>query len=153
MTGDLTTEEIESLISGNFTARIGCCAAGKVYVVPVTYIYSNGDIISHTNEGLKVRMMRENPEVCIEIDEVEDIFNWRSVVAWGIYQELRGPEAESAFQAIYEKLDEIIQRDISRHPHTREKTLHNRDISIDSTIVYKIKLTHKTGRYERRIYI
>lgn len=33
-------------------------------------------------------MMRKNPEVCFEVDEMKSFINWTSVIVWGRYQEL-----------------------------------------------------------------
>jgi nitroimidazol reductase NimA-like FMN-containing flavoprotein (pyridoxamine 5'-phosphate oxidase superfamily) len=41
-------------------------------------------------QGRKVEMMRQNNEVCFEVDEIYDMSNWKSVVAWGAFEELKG---------------------------------------------------------------
>ena len=35
-------------------------------------------------------MMRENPWVCVEVDHMDNLANWRSVIAWGRFEELGG---------------------------------------------------------------
>lgn len=151
MLGILNKEEIENILTRNHTARLGCSDGREVYVVPITYVYDGENIFSHSNEGKKIQIMRANPEVCIEIDEVDDIFNWRSIIAKGIYEELTGNESLKAFDLIYKSLSEIINKANSHniHPHETGKTIHRRDIPINSTIVYRIKLINITGRYER----
>src|SRR5579864_8874055 len=90
MIAPLPDSEIERLLSEEFVGRLACSADGRPYVVPIAYAYHDGYIYSHTTEGLKVRMMRRNRNVCFEVDRVQDEFNWRSVVAWGTFEELRG---------------------------------------------------------------
>jgi nitroimidazol reductase NimA-like FMN-containing flavoprotein (pyridoxamine 5'-phosphate oxidase superfamily) len=41
-------------------------------------------------------MMRENPEVCFEVDRYEGPGRWRSVILWGRFQELDAEGAERA---------------------------------------------------------
>ncbi|MCX7877256.1 MAG: pyridoxamine 5'-phosphate oxidase family protein [Ignavibacteria bacterium] len=142
---------ISNILIRNYTARLGCSDGNEVYVVPITYVYDGENILSHSNEGKKINIMRKNPEVCIEIDEVDDIFNWRSVIATGIFEELSGDESVKAFSKIYEKLSGIMKKSATEdtHPHIDKPTLHKRDISLNSTIVYRIKLIKITGRFER----
>jgi uncharacterized protein len=45
-------------------------------------------------------MMRRNPEVCFEVDRVEDLVNWDSVIGWGTYEERYGSQAEHARRAL-----------------------------------------------------
>lgn len=37
---------------------------------------------------MKVQMMRKNPDVCFEVDHVENMRSWRSAIVWGKFQEL-----------------------------------------------------------------
>jgi len=70
------------------------------YVVPVSYVYSDGALLGHSIAGLKLDMLRKNPQVCVEVDQVDDLANWRSVVAGGWFEELDGDEAESAVNVL-----------------------------------------------------
>ena len=44
-------------------------------------------------EGMKLRMMRENPMVCFEVEHFETLDNWESIVIQGRFEELQGGEA------------------------------------------------------------
>lgn len=149
MLGILSEQEINNLLYKQNVGRIACYADGKLYIVPVTYIYDDNFIIGHTNEGTKVSMMRKNPEVCFEIDRMDNIFNWQSVIIWGLYEELKGDEAANAFQMLYRRLEPLMSGQ-GVHPHIQDKTIHKRDIPIDSAIVYRIRILEKTGRFEKR---
>lgn len=97
MLGDLKASEIEDLLCQNVIGRIGCHAFGKTYIVPITYAYDDGEVYAHSNEGMKLHMMRENPHVTFEVDCVDGAGNWKSVIASGVFQELTGDEAQSRF--------------------------------------------------------
>lgn len=153
MLGILNEQEINNLLFEQNVGRIACYADGKIYLVPVTYIYDGNFIIGHTNEGTKVSMMRKNPEVCFETDKMENIFNWQSVIIWGLYEELKGDEAANAFQMLYQRLAPLMSGQGVHphdHPHEEDKSIHKRDIPIDSAIVYRIRILEKTGRFEKR---
>ncbi len=89
MLGTLNSEQIEQILRSEVIGRIGCHANGKTYVVPITYAYDGERVICHTSQGMKIQMMRSNPEVCFEVEQVDNLANWRSVIAWGKYEELQ----------------------------------------------------------------
>ncbi|MEK7224785.1 MAG: pyridoxamine 5'-phosphate oxidase family protein, partial [Bacteroidota bacterium] len=88
MIGKLTKEQIEEVLKENILGRIGCSDGKKNYVVPVNYVYDGKFIIGHSLTGMKIRMMRKNPDICFEVDEMKSFTRWKSVIVWGRYQEL-----------------------------------------------------------------
>ncbi|MBX2900158.1 MAG: pyridoxamine 5'-phosphate oxidase family protein [Cyclobacteriaceae bacterium] len=104
MLGELSTSEIEALLHRNVIGRVGMQADGKVYVVPITYVYDGGTVLGHTTEGLKIELLRKNPHCCFEVDEVKSIAAWQSVIAWGRFEELSGNEAAIAMEKLSARL-------------------------------------------------
>jgi nitroimidazol reductase NimA-like FMN-containing flavoprotein (pyridoxamine 5'-phosphate oxidase superfamily) len=88
MFGTLTREEIEDFLKKQFIGRIGCQIKNKIYVVPISYAYDGDCVYCHTQEGMKTKMMRENPKVCFEVDALETTATWKSIIAWGRYVEV-----------------------------------------------------------------
>jgi len=80
MIGRLSDIDIETILHNNTVGRLGCTDGNTVYVVPMNYVYNGKYILAHSTEGKKINYMRSHPEVCFEVDEVEDIMNWRSVI-------------------------------------------------------------------------
>jgi len=101
---ELSREEIDAFLFGQRIARIGCHVAGLTYVVPVIYVYDGECVYSVTTEGQKVAMMRENANVCVEVDEydTDGRGSWRSVIAQGGYEELGGDDVETALALLRE---------------------------------------------------
>ncbi len=149
MLGDLKGIQIENLLHSQVVGRIGCHVEGTTYIVPVSYAYDGTYIYGHTNEGMKIKMMRKNPNICFEVDVIENMSNWRSVIAWGNFEELKSPEERRlGMQKLIDRLMPIL---------TGETTTHNTMVDsqgqyIESMrgVVYKIRLAEKTGRYEKR---
>ena len=83
MLGALTRVQCEHVLKCELVGRIGCSAAGKVYIIPVTYVFHDKFIYAHSKEGLKIRMMRKNPKVCFEVESQKSMRDWRSVILWG----------------------------------------------------------------------
>lgn len=40
-------------------------------------------------------MMRENPQVWFEVDDIKTMTNWQSVIAWGRFKEISGLEEKT----------------------------------------------------------
>ncbi|WP_161486297.1 pyridoxamine 5'-phosphate oxidase family protein [Candidatus Nitrosocosmicus hydrocola] len=83
----MNKNQMEEFLKAGVIGRLGCFNDDKIYVVPITYAYDNGFIYGHTKDGLKIRMMRNNPNICFETDWVKDMSNWKSVIAYGKFEE------------------------------------------------------------------
>lgn len=93
MTGQLTEDQIDTLLTSGVVGHLVCFADQYPYVVPITYAYRRPYIYSHTYEGLKVVLMRKNPNVCFEIDQIDNLANWRSAIICGPFEEFKDEEA------------------------------------------------------------
>ena len=151
MTGTLVNAEIDQILKSERLGRIGCYANGKVYVVPTTFAYDGKYIYGHSREGQKIEMMRKNPKVCFQVDAMEDMANWKSVIVQGVFQELMGPAGEEALELFMKKLELNILGDkkISSHGMVQ---FHRDEQSVLKTVVYRILVMEKSGRYEKSIY-
>ena len=149
MLSNLSKEEIEDVLSSNVIGRIGCTADNKVYVVPVTYVYDGESILGHTVEGLKVDILRKNPECCFEVDVVEGLGNWRSVIAWGKFEELQGDAAARASEILSKKISQLLPEDSAQPPRMGPSASMRMHTFTNNTIIYRIRITEKSGRYER----
>ena len=148
MLGSLNKRQIEHLLYSSIIGRIGCHADNITYVVPVTYAYDGKHIYGHTDEGMKIEMMRKNPLVCFEVDIIENMNNWRSVIAWGKFEELKSPEEhEEGMRKLMDVVMPLMTGEATiGHP---KKDTHPKSIEAMQGVVYRIELTEKTGRFEK----
>ena len=149
MIDKLTSEQIENVLNMNVLGRIGCNDGKKTYVVPVNYAYDGNFIIAHSVMGLKIKIMRKNPNVCFEVDEMKSFTNWRSVIAWGEYQELT--DERDRYYAMKLFVDRMIRVKISKSallPEMLQGRVHLRSPGTVKPIIYRIVITEKTGRFE-----
>jgi nitroimidazol reductase NimA-like FMN-containing flavoprotein (pyridoxamine 5'-phosphate oxidase superfamily) len=91
MMGQLSTDEIESLLRTSVLGRIGCTDGKLIYIVPISFAYDGTYIYCHTNEGLKTDILRKNPSVCFEVEALENLANWQTIIAQGTFEELIDP--------------------------------------------------------------
>ena len=149
MLGELSLDEIERVLESNVIGRIGCSGDNRIYVVPVTYVYENDSVIGHTAEGLKIELLRKNPACCFQVDEVQNISSWRSIIAWGRFEELKDEEAEKALAKLVEKLGPLMPNEDGQLARMGPISSSRVSTQRYNSIVYRIRLTEKTGRYER----
>jgi nitroimidazol reductase NimA-like FMN-containing flavoprotein (pyridoxamine 5'-phosphate oxidase superfamily) len=96
---------------------------------------------------MKIKMMRKNPKVCVQVDERQDMSNWRSVIGWGKFSEITNEEERK------KALQLLVNRQL---PILSSSTTHlgsnwpfsSNDETVIPGIVFKITLDKKTGRFE-----
>jgi len=148
MLGELSPDQIESLLSSEVIGRIGCSANGITYVVPVTYAYDGKYIYAHSKEGMKIQMMRQNPLVCFEVDRMENPANWQSVILWGKFFELKGDDQKLGLQKLIHRLGTFTRSETSIPAHNPEGS--QNDEGPYKAIIFRIEVKEKSGRFERR---
>lgn len=139
MLGELNAQQIEDVLHGEVIARIGCLHDGRVYVVPVTYVYDGTHVWGHSMDGAKLTAMRAHPQVCVEVEHVDDLSNWRSVIAWGTFEECTGEDWRAGMALLVERIMPLL----TFPPHARPDPQGPK-----TGFVYRIRLTSKTGRFE-----
>jgi nitroimidazol reductase NimA-like FMN-containing flavoprotein (pyridoxamine 5'-phosphate oxidase superfamily) len=92
---ELTPTECREGLSRTNVARLACSRKEQPYVVPVSFAYDTDSncLFSFSTIGRKVDWMRENPKVCVEVEDVADRFHWTTIVIFGRYDEI-GDSAE-----------------------------------------------------------
>lgn len=146
MIAKLTTEQIDSLLREEIIGRIACADGDYVYIVPVSYAYDGRAIYVHSLEGKKLDIMRKNPHVCFEADNITDLSNWQSVVVRGTFKELLGEQRTKA-------LDFLMNRPMPLSSGATINMGNNWPFYYDELkevggVVFEIEVTEKSGRYE-----
>lgn len=58
------------------------------YVVPVHYAFDGRDLFIYTTEGKKADIIKVNPEICLQAEDVEDNEHWKSVMVSGTAEQI-----------------------------------------------------------------
>jgi len=147
MLGYLQSSEIEEVLKNQLVGRIGCSLNGETYIVPISYAYDGKYIYCHTSEGKKTAIMRTNPKVCFQVDEMRDMGNWKSVLVQGRFEELKTTEERrKGMQIILNRYLPVIS---SVTTHIGEHwPFHPDDVTDMNGIVFRIVVEEKTGRFE-----
>ena len=151
MIGTLSPSEIEDVLSIQCVGHIGCHDEGHIYVVPISYAYDGENIYCHSYEGKKIDLMRINPDVCFEVDEMRDMANWKSVILQGNFEEINDKAERIKALKILLKRPLPISSSITTHlgqtwPFVGDEFDGLNDIP---GIVFRISINEKTGRFEK----
>jgi len=85
---EMMPKECRELLARTGFGRLGCSRDNQPYIVPVYFAYDSDRLYGFSTFGRKVDWMRENPKVCIEVDEVKGSDSWTCVIVEGRYEEL-----------------------------------------------------------------
>lgn len=101
---DMSPDEMRALLLSVGFGHLGCARDNRPYVVPMHYAYDSQDLYFLTTEGMKTAYIEANPEVCIQVEEIVNASQWRSVMVTGRAERLTKPdEMEQAMQLIIER--------------------------------------------------
>src|SRR5690349_16459521 len=144
MINTLNNTEIEEVLKKHFVGRIGCHTEDDVYVVPVSYAYDGKYVYVRSFEGKKMDIMRKNPRVCFEVDETENMANWKSVIAWGEVEELTDKTERN--QALKVLIDRHLPLMSSYTTHLGDFwPFPPEDLDTIKGVIFRILLKEKTG--------
>ena len=80
---ELSARECVALLRRNNVGRMAFSYRNRVDVVPLHYVYSGGWLYGRTSVGPKLLALRHSQWVAFEVDEIDGVFDWRSVVVHG----------------------------------------------------------------------
>jgi len=88
---EMSENQCRALLERSTIGRLGCSLEDQPYVLPVYFACEAKHIYVLSTLGQKIKWMRANPKVCMEIDEIASQSQWESVVVNGRYRELSEP--------------------------------------------------------------
>lgn len=150
MLGKLSPQEIDEVLFEGKLGRIGCSDGQKTYIVPISYVYDGKFIIAHSVNGLKIQMMRSNPSVCFEVEEVKNHLNWRTVVVWGTYEEITNElERYEGMKLFVDRMMKLKISSTAQPPEISNERVRPHQPGSVRPIIYRIRVREKSGRYEK----
>lgn len=107
----MSDERARAMLAAGFCGRLGTVGAdGLPYVVPLLYVWMDGEVYVHRTKGPGhlADNLRANPRVCFEIDTPEEVFAYgryecdtglayASVIAFGTMRVVDEPEHKTRF--------------------------------------------------------
>ncbi len=134
---ELSSEECAVLLSAGRYGRLGLSLNDMPYIVPMSYVYSNGRIYLHSRGGgKKVEIVTKNPFVCFEVDHL-DKNRWSSVVVYG------NVSLSSDIEAKARMFSAFTNKDLGGHAGKQFK---KEDLEKMEMTIWEIEIKEMTGR-------
>ncbi|WP_275783806.1 pyridoxamine 5'-phosphate oxidase family protein [Pararhizobium gei] len=75
------------VLSSNHIAHLACVRDNRPYVVPIQYAFDPRNLYIFSMPGQKIDWLRDNPKACVQVTDIRDTGEWRSVVVDGDFEE------------------------------------------------------------------
>jgi uncharacterized protein len=138
---EISQEECKELLQRVSVGRLACALENQPYVVPVSFAFEPGCLYVFSTVGQKIEWMRQNPKVCLQVDEIASHSNWVSAVVNGTFLELREPQYAAEKERARERLAQSTQWWVTPMAERRE---HTSDLSIEP-VFFRIDIQSITG--------
>lgn len=85
---NMSQAECLAILERSHYGHLACCNDGQPYVVPLHFAFQARVAYSFSMPGQKIEWMRQNPNVCLQVEESQRTGSWKSVILNGRFQEL-----------------------------------------------------------------
>lgn len=106
---EMSREEIEAMLIRNQVGRLAFSLHDRVDIQPLHYIYERGWLYGRTSEGDKIAALKHNQWVAFEVDEISDLFDWRSIVIHGSFW-IMHPRGSPRAEELWTKAAELVTK-------------------------------------------
>jgi nitroimidazol reductase NimA-like FMN-containing flavoprotein (pyridoxamine 5'-phosphate oxidase superfamily) len=150
----MSDQDTREFLRRQCVAHVGTCdAAGWPYVVPLMYVYQDGDLLYlHTgpHQGHFLANIRENPRICIQVNETgtmqrgqpspcNSALVYKSAIAYGTVRVVDGPSVNQQKTWFLDGLLERLNEPMSVYQQPGYPML-------DRIILYEVALEIITGK-------
>lgn len=139
MISRMSEADARRLLAQGRVGRLGCVYEGGPYVVPVNYVLDGESIFVHSLPGRKLEALRANPRACLQVDKIENTYEWQSAIAYGMFEEL----TDSADRDAASRL--LLKRFPNLTP-VESVPVHDGQSSV---ILFRLRILEVTGVAER----
>jgi hypothetical protein len=138
----LNNEECCAALAQARFGRLACSHDDQPYIVPTYFAVNDYEIYAFSLPGQKLDFMRQNPKVCLEVDQVLGSDDWLSVVVKGRYEEL--PDT-TEYASLRRRAHHLLQeRPMWWEPGAVSGTDHDQSQGF-VPVYYRINIEHMTG--------
>jgi nitroimidazol reductase NimA-like FMN-containing flavoprotein (pyridoxamine 5'-phosphate oxidase superfamily) len=109
-----TLNKIEKIkiLENNYIGHLSYIYRGRPFITPITYYYNKAEdtLLGYSSEGHKVRAMRRNTSVCLNVSEIDSVNSWVSVLVQGEFFELSASNAKTQLRVFSNGIKAIITK-------------------------------------------
>ncbi len=141
---EMNDSEAVALLEELSYGHLGLSDGLVPYVVPIHYVFYEAVIYFYTTEGRKHEIIRENPNVCLQVEDVRANDDWKSVMVIGTATKLTNLQERERAARLITQVNPTLTPAISirwMDDWVRE----NREV------IYRIEPSSITGRYSIKL--
>jgi nitroimidazol reductase NimA-like FMN-containing flavoprotein (pyridoxamine 5'-phosphate oxidase superfamily) len=137
MIRQMNAVKAEEMLKKGALGHLGCVLEnGEPYVVPVNYIFSDGQIYIHSLPGQKLDALRAHRKACVQVEEIESSYRWQSVIAFGDFREVENTDEKTkVLREFYERFRQL----------TPVEAMHEEETGGQEAVVFRIDVKRITG--------
>lgn len=137
----ISSQECSELLQRVPLGHLACSLHDQPHIIPVAFRYEPDVIYIFATLGKKIEWMRENPKICLQVEEIGSRRNWTSVIVSGLYLELREPQYTAERERARSLLAQTTQWWLTPLAERREQVS---DLSIEP-VFFRIDIQSMTG--------
>ena len=141
---ELSAEECLAVLGRCRIGRLGCARDNQPYVVPVHFSLDGDSLYSFATLGQKITWMRDNPKVCLQVDEIQNRLQWTTVVVVGRYDELLHTPSN---EEVRRRARDLFRENPEWWQPAANKLAPN---DANMPVIYRIRIEHLSGRRTER---
>lgn len=134
----LKRSEIDAVLARNSVGRLAYLLDGQVDIEPIHFVYADGTLYGRTAPGTKLSALGHEYWVAVEVDEVEELFEWRSVVVHGGFHRIP-PDQPGTQEVLWHRAVEALRQLIPEALTPEDPTPHR-------TVIFRIPVQRASGR-------
>lgn len=136
--------QMEAILNNARVCRLAMVDQGEAYIVPLNFGYQDGVLYFHSaTEGRKIEILKKNPNICFEVDELIRLKKASKPCDWGAeYKSVIGTGKACFIESMEEKrkaLDIIMAHYSSRQFQYPEENM-------ERTAVIRVDIAQMTGK-------
>lgn len=98
---EMSNGQIKEVLERIVYGHLGMSRGIHPHVVPIHFAFDDPHIYIYTTEGKKTEILKANPEICLQVEEVKSDKDWSSVIVTGEAVKLKDKkEREHALEFI-----------------------------------------------------
>lgn len=139
-------EEMERIINEALVCYLGMTSGNSPYVLPMNFALEPDAIFLHAApEGLKLEVLRANPDVCINFNTGNEIFHRHKEVgcSWGMKFKSVNAYGKAAFIENYDEKYRVMQLFMIKYAGEKYEFS---EPSIRNVVIIRIDIDRMTGK-------
>ena len=135
---ELPRHDCETLLRRNHVGRLAFSFHDRVDIEPISYVFADQWLYGRTSPGTKLATVRHHPWVAFEVDEIEGLYDWRSVIVHGVVNLPDGngsPSDQEAYESTLGLIRNLVPLALAAGDPTPERQ-----------VLFRIHVDEKTGR-------